>query len=463
MFKKSAPASRVWAAIFLPFALLMVMISALANPPFQVLDEAAHFLRAVQVSQGGLRGVKQEGQSGGYVPANLLPLLHGWDDLRYHPERKASLANIEKADTIKWGGNLALIGFPNTVTYGPFCYLPQTFAVLLGRFAHLSIIRTYYLAKIVNGLFFALVATLSIAIARRGDMFLLLICALPMTFDLAASLSQDGPLIALNAWLAALLTRHERNRPWSWAAWGMMGLGFGAAGMAKPPELALSLIAYCVAGPREQGRALICPVIAAILTLVWLIVGVMPIKLQFLPGSGVSDHGQLLYLWHHPFALPILIVRSIATYGTGYYEQFIGVLGWLDTPLPAWFYGAAFVIFVAALLMSLGRDRHQASSVAAFWWKLGIAASILSATAGVFLSLYVIWTPVGAPLIHGVHGRYFLPIACFVILLFPDRSHFTEATGSVTMRRATTYLLTMWLFVTVAVFSHTLIMRFWAV
>ncbi|AQS88526.1 hypothetical protein NCH01_17890 [Neoasaia chiangmaiensis] len=446
------PSSRRLATIFLPFAILLIVGGSFLSPPFQVLDEASHFLRAIQVAQGGLIGIKTQGQSGGYVPANVLPLLHRFDTLRFHTDRKASPAVIADMRKSTWTGPRALIGFPNTVTYGPFCYLPQAAAIRLGQILRLPILDTFYIARLMNGMVFALLCTAAIAIAMRGTAFLLLICSLPMSIDLAASLSQDGPLIAANALLAALLSRYETRSDFRWPriAWVGFGLAFGILGTAKPPELVLSLLPCAIASRADRPVVVLCPVIAAIQTLGWLIFCVAPIKLQFLPELGVSDRGQFLYLLHHPTAFPSQIARSLVVYGNGYLHQFIGVLAWMDTPVPAWF----VEIGSAALLCALWPGLRPGLSLNVPGIVRGsiLASIMLLAAAAIFLSLDVIWTPVGASVIHGVHGRYFLPVACFSILFLP----FGKARGPIIP-----ILLTAWLCVATAVFIHTLAARFW--
>lgn len=452
------------AVVFFVFSMMMTVAGTFVTPPFQVPDEPAHFLRAIQVAQGGLRGTLENGQSGGRVPASVLPVLHIFDDLPFHAERKAAPDRIDRISAVGWSETRTLTAFPNTVTYGPAGYLPQAAAILTGRLLHLSVIHTFYLARLVNGAAFAVLGSLAIALCRRGKTLLLLLLALPMTGFLAASLSQDGLLIALSAVLAALLTRHMPATCWTWKHWTLLGIGFGVASMAKPPGLALSVAAVLVAGRRDWRQALLCPVIATGLTFAWLKGGVAPVKIQFLTEKGVSDSGQMHWLFTHPAQVPGLIRHTVSAFRDGFQSQFIGVFGWLDTALPAWFYLRETRILKWVFLLSF---------LAPFTWQGGRAfaegalrrAGIFLLTAlscaGIFISLYVIWTPVGAPLIDGIQGRYFLPSACFLVLLFPARREKAAGQGSVIVSNAIVYAVSVWLLITLVVYSHTLTTRFW--
>ena len=47
------------------------------------------------------------------------------------------------------------------------------------------------------------------------------------------------------------------------------------------------------------------------------------------------------------------------------------------------------------------------------------ASLVLGAIAAVFVLQYLNWSPIGGPSVDGVQGRYFLPVAPFLLLLLP--------------------------------------------
>jgi uncharacterized membrane protein len=87
----------------------------------------------------------------------------------------------------------------------------------------------------------------------------------------------------------------------------------------------------------------------------------------------------------------------------------VGVLGWMDRPIPTphllLAYGLALISPVFC-----GQERQPAST----WWVL-ILVCVLS-TAAIQLALYLSFSIVGTQAIHGVQGRYFLPLFVLVLL-----------------------------------------------
>lgn len=450
--------------IFAPFVLFSILASVFLTPPFQVPDENAHFQRAIQVSQGGVRGVMFGVQAGGFLPRNLQKIIHVFDDIPFRPENKATPARIDAMTSVGWDKSFVFHGFPNTVTYGPIAYAPGALGVVVGRMLRMSIIQTVYISRLANGLVFLALTTSAVALCRRGGLFLAVVLSLPMTVFLAGSISEDGIVIGVSALIASLLTRHQRSIAWNWKIWASLGMGFGIVAMAKPPLLALSLISCFLVDRREFRTALLCPITATALTFGWLLWGVAPVKVQLMAGSEFSDAGQVRYVVTHPLAFVFLLANTIQAYGDAYRSQFIGVLGWLDAPFPSWFYRAAKNILLVSFLFAFLVPRGNATPKEFFCGaarRTGVAASVLLSAIGIFFSLYVVWTKVGAPVAEGVQGRYFLPGACFLVLLAPRWKPFRVSTTDAAIAGVATLGFAVWLTCVFGAFTHLLAVRFW--
>jgi hypothetical protein len=100
------------------------------------------------------------------------------------------------------------------------------------------------------------------------------------------------------------------------------------------------------------------------------------------------------------------------------FNQMIGGLGQLDVGLPRPLYvGWTIALACAAAHAALrGPGEPRAGLVGAGAAFIGIASSILL----IYLIEYVTWTGVGATLIAGVQGRYFLPLLPFLGLALPS-------------------------------------------
>jgi uncharacterized membrane protein len=99
------------------------------------------------------------------------------------------------------------------------------------------------------------------------------------------------------------------------------------------------------------------------------------------------------------------VATSIRVSGARWARQTVGVLGWLDTPLPEPFYRLAWGLLLAAMLV----DPFRQARVAVGTRLLYLAVFVLTFT-GVLLALYLAWSEVGAVNVGSVQGRYFVPL-----------------------------------------------------
>lgn len=450
--------------IFAIFFSAMIVCGSVMAPPFQTPDEYAHFLRNVQISEGHITGQKNGAESGGYILDSANKLTALFTDMIFRTSRKATIPEIQSYNAIGWGSPKVFASFPNTVLYGPVLYLPSSITIFITRHLVLPVLQSYYIARFVNALAYLLLSIVALSIARRGRVFLCIILSLPMAVSLANSVSQDGPLIAVSAVLAAILTNHREETPWSWLQWAAMGVGFGLLGMAKLPYVALSGMACLLAVRREILPSLACPIVAVILTFAWMKFGIAPVRVHLSPHPGVSETGQSLFVTHHPMEFLRIVMFTISEQWNMMTEQFMGILGWLNVELPQYFYSIGRVAL--ALILALGFAFRALAEVyrknllfflRAFLLLLLMAAVILA----IYLSLYLIWSVVGAPIVDGIQGRYFLPMILFLAVLLPDFRDTDLPPLKAVIKTSSAVLCTGWLGLSTFIFFQAILMRFW--
>ena len=87
-----------------------------------------------------------------------------------------------------------------------------------------------------------------------------------------------------------------------------------------------------------------------------------------------------------------------------YWRSFIGILGWLDTPLQNTHYMGLTML----LLLTWGLSSFTTLTWPNLTARLGLVmASVLSILL-IFFALLITWTPHPAQLVEGIQGRYFL-------------------------------------------------------
>jgi uncharacterized membrane protein len=131
---------------------------------------------------------------------------------------------------------------------------------------------------------------------------------------------------------------------------------------------------------------------------------------------GADPPAQMALLVHDPLLGVRVAWATLMLYWPAYLDSFIGRLGWFETMLPPAYEAAAYAMLgVAAVTAALGLTGERISVGS----RLVMALGLLVTVAGVFASQYVIWTAPGHPIIDGVQGRYFLPLAVAGAALLP--------------------------------------------
>jgi uncharacterized membrane protein len=363
------------------------------------------------------------GQFGGKLPAATVEVISAFNDISFRPERKVTAERVEAAKAFHWSrGDKVFVDFPNTAIYPPAFYTPAALAIAAMRAKGSSVIDSLIAARIVIALFCIALATLAISLAGAGSYILFAILCLPMTLSLFGSLSQDGPIIATLALVVALCTGIVGTlRP---ASRILAALALGCVAAAKLPYtpliglLLLSPLRPKRADGRTNSVALILLIaLAAGVLCLWLAFGAVPLKAPFRVAEGVDPSAQLQLLLDKPGSIFGIASETFFVHGKGYADQFIGVLGWLDTRLPEWSYHTAWGAFALAVVLGISGDTFPSGPERAS--RRIIALAIFLACVGlVFSTLYLVWTPVGNGVVEGVQGRYFLGPALVLALVF---------------------------------------------
>ncbi len=431
----------------------VVAFLSLATPPMQVADEDAHFLRAVQLGQGGILAANRPGVLNGLLPGSAVRFARGFDQppaagatARWYQDR----AGIRQAG---WNSRPVAAFFGNTAIYPPVFYLPAAIAIDASRLCGAGPAGSLQAGRIAQGLVSMALAALALAIARRGRLVLFLLLSLPMTLSLFGSCSQEGPMLATAALAAAWLSRRDAGAPGTTAGWIGIGLLLGLLGAAKLPSILFGLIPAFIGGACGRRRAGLAATAAALLaSLGWLAVGAVPL-MGGLQRAGVSPSRQLALVLGHPLHAGLVAVRTLEVFGPTLVRELVGVLGLLDTVLPASFYAAVLLCLCCAAgaeRWPLAPSPPSSRGPGSGW---AIAILVAGSVAMIFALFYLVWTPVGGALIEGVQGRYLLPPLLFSTLLLPPVAA-ELALPSAHRRFAVGFLLLNWCVVPATVLAR---------
>ena len=420
--------------VYLATALPTVVFMTYLTPPSQAPDETNHFRRAVQLLRGQIVGHPvSPTDSGGVIAKSTGEFAEALNKAIGHAEVRVDPSVMRAMHAIRWNrSDREYDSFVNTVIYPPFFYVPALGALALGQTLDLGVFDSFTLARLATGLTAVGMGALAIGLAMRGRALLFVLLSLPMTLYLFASLTQDALLVASVALVAGLCSRAAgRGRPFSTGERFLVAALVGAAVAARPPYFPLlgilltSLLRPPVRASVPSARLLaVAPFgLALAVAAGWLLFGAGPAKVPFRVSDGVSMASQVDYLMHHIGSVPDIAERTLSGSGLWHYKQFIGVLGWSDTYLPAFYYPLASLALVVAAVLVLfetGQALGRAEGLFLFvGWILAWAAT--------YAVLYLTWTPVGADSVDGVQGRYFLASTMLLVPALPALAFWVRA------------------------------------
>lgn len=450
-----APWSRgVCVSLFLILALPLCLWFALRTPLGDVADEPSHLMRAASLLDGQVLGRREAITlpEGGTVMAAGVDVDPVWALLSRSRDPSGVLkagpppdptVGLRPADQ-----PAAFFPIYTIATYCPVFYVPAALGLGAARGLGLSARGAAIAGRLASALAFAGIAVAALALARRGRMLLFVVLALPMTLSLAASFNQDGLIIASAALAASLVTRGWNasgplhRRPAGLAAAVVIALIV----LAKPPYAPLASLLLVPISRRSALSALVlrAGVVALVLLpgLIWTGYAATTVATSIprdayeagplWPGlrpalfHGTDPAAQLRVL----VADPARFVTVPATY-LGASERLmalaltaIGVLGWLDRPLPGAVYLFWIVAFAALALQGRARDLSLPETVL-------LPAAALACLWAVILSQYMSWMNVGSGTVLGLQGRYLLPILPLLapMLAAPQASGATAFAG----------------------------------
>jgi uncharacterized membrane protein len=411
--------ARVFAAIALLVGALLVALT----PPFQVPDEPNHFYRAYQVAEGGLVPQTTSTSVGGLLPRSLHQLSDSvMGKVSFNPEVKQDLNAWARGFEMPLRPDDRLdIPFANTALSGPIAYLPQAIGIDFARLLGASTLMVFYWGRISTLLLCVAVTAAAIRCLPIRQWTCVLLSLLPMPVFVRSSLSSDGPTLALTLLVLAICLKPTDPKAPSIDAKGRRRLFSVAAllSLGKPPYGAVSLLALATPARFLGGKK---PYVSAMLVLTVTIVAAQATWAFALRGKtvvwapGADPQAQLNYVIDQPLDATSFLVTDFLGSIPRLTHQALGVLGWLDAPIPI---PVAVFLGMLIVLVALG-EPGAPPACAGFRW-LGALIGIVGALA-LHAMNYVWWTPPGAPFVAGIQGRHLLPFIPFLFVAIDSPS-----------------------------------------
>ena len=406
------------ARAYLCLAALFGTFFLVATPPLQVPDETAHLLRTWAIAHG--QPLAEQGAFRGFAGVLVPRSLAGLDDrlarraVSFDPARKQDLARVraERSVELRPEDRVSYV-LPNN--YSPLCYLAPAAALRVAEALGLPPLALLYAGRAANLLVGVLLVFAAIRLAPAHHYVLLLLGLMPMTMFQAAGLTADSLTNALGLFFCAVILREcaaqGALRPRRALALGVLAALVGITKQVYWPAVAATaaIPARRFASPRQRAATLAAIAAGSLVpvALWWgALIRVGPIFMT----PGVDPPAQLARIVADPLSFLWLLLTTVPLLPS-LAEPFVGVLGHLDTRLP----GPIYWLYPAALLGVAFFDGGACSPIRGAARAIFLAAAVLGGLSILFVA-YVATNPVGAAGITGVLGRYFIPLAPFLLV-----------------------------------------------
>jgi len=400
--------------VYLVLALSFGLIMAVFNPPFDgVPDEHAHYWKSWAVAEGYWHCTGQDAipQTAFDLPSQIKPVKYPGVE---GGEKFVVAGLAQRLKTADTGGNVVIKGSVCTVL--PFGYIPQAIGLDLGRLLHLSPLADFYLARILNLLAAVFVTYLAIRIVPFGKILFMLVGLLPMTIQQSASLGYDALHISLImlfiAYVLRLANDKRKIRKKEIAILALLSI---VALNVKPGYFPVAAIVFLLPSAKFSDKRKYWATVAGVAG--FNVIAFLLIRV-FLNGgegvvNGVNPNDQLLFVVAHPFHFLFVMLDTIYGKLSFLVESFLFKPGWLKQSMPFYYY--IFVI-VGMILLARNDDDDGTEVSLTNQQRFILLGTFFVSFCLVYLSMYLVWTKVGADKISGVQGRYLLGI--FPLLLF---------------------------------------------
>ena len=259
------------------------------------------------------------------------------------------------------------------------------------RFVNAPALVSFYAGRVANAIAGVLLVMLAMRMAPDIGWIFGAVGLTPMFLFLAGTFSADVVTTGLAFCTAAAALRGTRS---------LFAASAIPLSLTKPAYFLVAFIA-----PKKRLIAILLLVVIGVAVAAWTTsAAYYPMRADVFTDA----RQQTAHVIHYPLRFLRVAALDYAHNITTYFEQLIGRLGWLDVFLPRFVRIAFALLFAyAALTVRVAPSlRDRALILAIFVATLFIVS----------LSQYLIWTPVNAEEIHGIQGRYFLPVVPLLLI-----------------------------------------------
>lgn len=313
------------------FVLIVIVgsLNSLILPVRQNLDENTHFFHALEISDGHLRRNAKDEQSfleisPDFLAVTKLPSIPGYGSTintnlynKVFFELEHEKSNYKK-ELIKPGG----LANP--------AYIPSALGIVFGKMISDRIFVYYYLGRIFNLVFFAILVYIAIKISKKYKIALFVIATVPYTLWLCAGYNYDSLYYGLILLILAQMTNFLSEKNVSMKKILIYSLSCAGLVFCKAPTLLLIFLPMFLPNKYFQYKkgkikAMVIMLFSSFFAFLWMIQGTIisvfskTSSMITLTDGSSSEENRLFYFFHNFTDTVAMFLRSffdiIATIG----------------------------------------------------------------------------------------------------------------------------------------------------
>lgn len=397
--------------IFLSFLIPLGLLYLVLVIPYYVPDEAPHIIRAYETYQGEfISSLNEEGKHRAVIPKDFKDLkltnLHDYITLKEQISKKTDYSNCEEAYT-------------EAQSYPGILYLISGLGLAIGRIFKINIIFAMYLGRMFNFIFFLVLAYYAIKKIPFGKLLLSTYLLMPMVLQQAASVSPDSVINSITiffiSYVIYIVYRNEDLKKIEIAMVIAMSAFIAVAKVVYLPLVFLLLLLIqnkAISKNKKIFVIVTSTVIAVILGGFWYMYqGRYQDERDYVQERNINATEQIKGILTNPVGYLAVLGNTLDKMGLTYLYGMIGdSLGWQNIQVAPYM----ILLYLIILICSIWFEKHEKT----FNKKQKIFSLIiaLGTIILIFTALYAGWTDVGAGIIVGVQGRYFIPVAILILL-----------------------------------------------
>jgi uncharacterized membrane protein len=416
--------------VFLVLGLIFGILITFGNPPAQSNDEDRHFYLAYSRSVGDIMPVQNGDKVGFWLPENLFNIIASFQSINY-PAIKISRQKLKEFDTISLNPDKKIFYEHPNYSNNPIPYIPSAIGIIIGKSINDNPIALNYSARIGGLIFYLICIFISIRAIPVHKITFMLISLSPMTLFQACSVTYDTMCLSLSFLLIAIAINYTLNTKKLDKKSIIIFLIIAVFHrFAKDGYFLIPFVILMIPKSKFESSKLYYFTILVLIVLIqlpqytwsWYVeskhfFGVHPFQSDFLFNADLNAKYQL----SHPFDLIYNIFMNIIKQGKVWLWGIFARFGYsYSVPNKPLILLHAVILFTFALYDSdkkLTFTKYQ---------RLILAAISLASFLLIMAGFYLVVSPVGANLLFGLQGRYFLPPFPLVLLILANNIFINE-------------------------------------